>query len=381
MARKDKSKATETVEATETTEAPAAAAMEVTFATPLELVDDPGPVKRIRFDGFAPPAPTPEPLPETPVSEPTETTYAMAVPQDRPARPAALGGTGTIRSVHDEVDRLGSPDPTFSGAPSRANLQSWRSNTIYRTDRGGEVRSYDGPNGRLLTLGNGREEHRFSEEDVDRVIAGVTLDGASEPATVETEPAPTAAMETTETTAQRRRLFGFLGRRGGSSGTSTTPPAATETESKEYQPQCSALTEEGLQCRNSARGGSKYCSSHYGYQPRTAQGVLATRDTEPRFASSRDTMPGAAGWDPGADHATGVQCGALTAAGLQCTNPVVAGTSFCGVHQDATLPTPKGVLAAADTKPRWSGAKDTKPSTRKAAGRKPASKSSKKGRR
>ena len=40
-----------------------------------------------------------------------------------------------------------------------------------------------------------------------------------------------------------------------------------------YQPQCAALTEDGSQCRNSARGTSRYCSSHKGYQPPTAKGL------------------------------------------------------------------------------------------------------------
>ncbi|MHB1260634.1 MAG: hypothetical protein ACYC2H_02840 [Thermoplasmatota archaeon] len=40
-----------------------------------------------------------------------------------------------------------------------------------------------------------------------------------------------------------------------------------------YQPQCAALTEDGSQCRNSARGSSRYCASHKGYQPPTAKGL------------------------------------------------------------------------------------------------------------
>src|ERR1041385_4387414 len=39
------------------------------------------------------------------------------------------------------------------------------------------------------------------------------------------------------------------------------------TAKADYQPQCAALTADGKQCRNSARGASKYCASHKGYQP------------------------------------------------------------------------------------------------------------------
>jgi hypothetical protein len=64
---------------------------------------------------------------------------------------------------------------------------------------------------------------------------------------------------------------------------STTPTASPVTSmaastpakapASDYQPQCAALTEDGSQCRNSARGTSKYCASHKGYQPPTAKGL------------------------------------------------------------------------------------------------------------
>ena len=38
-------------------------------------------------------------------------------------------------------------------------------------------------------------------------------------------------------------------------------------------PQCSALTGDGKQCRNSSRGTSKYCASHKGYQPPALKGL------------------------------------------------------------------------------------------------------------
>jgi hypothetical protein len=60
----------------------------------------------------------------------------------------------------------------------------------------------------------------------------------------------------------------FLKRGTGKDGEDLTPAAAAPT----YRPQCSALTADGKQCRNSARGGSKYCGSHVGYQPKTLKG-------------------------------------------------------------------------------------------------------------
>jgi hypothetical protein len=61
----------------------------------------------------------------------------------------------------------------------------------------------------------------------------------------------------------------FLKKGTGPDGEDLTP---TATAADEYRPQCSALTEDGKQCRNSARQGSKYCGPHFGYQPKTLKG-------------------------------------------------------------------------------------------------------------
>jgi hypothetical protein len=62
----------------------------------------------------------------------------------------------------------------------------------------------------------------------------------------------------------------FLKKGSGPDGEDLTPASAAADE---YRPQCSALTEEGKQCRNSAREGSKYCAPHFGYQPKTVRGA------------------------------------------------------------------------------------------------------------
>src|SRR5206468_1944684 len=59
-----------------------------------------------------------------------------------------------------------------------------------------------------------------------------------------------------------------------------------------YRPQCAALTDFGHQCRNSARHESKYCASHFGYQPPTmAKAAAAREDTLPRVKQAPDTVP------------------------------------------------------------------------------------------
>ena len=72
----------------------------------------------------------------------------------------------------------------------------------------------------------------------------------------------------------------------------------------EYKPQCAALTSDGKQCRNSARGASKYCAPHKGYQPPAMKGLAqrvegdswSATDKRPDRQSRReaDTAPAVA---------------------------------------------------------------------------------------
>lgn len=99
----------------------------------------------------------------------------------------------------------------------------------------------------------------------------------------------------------------FLKKGIGPDGEDLTPASAEDG----YRPQCSALTEDGKQCRNSARAGSKYCGSHFGYQPRTLKGsaqriegeawsddddrtdseTVREADTKARVEGAKDTKP------------------------------------------------------------------------------------------
>ena len=80
----------------------------------------------------------------------------------------------------------------------------------------------------------------------------------------------------------------FLKKGAGPDGEDLTP-AAREAG---YRPQCSAITEDGKQCRNSAREGSKYCGSHFGYQPPgLAKATVDRKDTLARVKKAPDTKP------------------------------------------------------------------------------------------
>jgi hypothetical protein len=80
----------------------------------------------------------------------------------------------------------------------------------------------------------------------------------------------------------------FLKKGAGPDGEDLTPAAREEA----YRPQCSAITEAGEQCRNSARENSKYCGSHFGYQPPVlARSAVDDKDTEARVKDAPDTKP------------------------------------------------------------------------------------------
>lgn len=79
----------------------------------------------------------------------------------------------------------------------------------------------------------------------------------------------------------------FLKKGGGPDGEDLTPRPEPA-----LRPQCAALTDEGRQCRNSARADSKYCASHFGYQPPAmAKAEAARKDTRGRVRGAPDTLP------------------------------------------------------------------------------------------
>ncbi len=149
-------------------------------------------------------------------------------------------------------------------------------------------------------------------------------------------------------------------------------PAKTDGDEeapKEYQPQCGALTQAGSQCRNSARAGSKYCSSHKGYRPPSAA-QLKQLDTEPRVKGAADTTPqlqeasSRGGTSQPGDLQD--QCAALTVSGVQCRNSSRANSKYCASHK-GYRPKAAAALKSLDTAPRHKGAEDTKPALRKTA--------------
>ncbi|HUR25693.1 MAG TPA: hypothetical protein VM327_06750 [Candidatus Thermoplasmatota archaeon] len=79
----------------------------------------------------------------------------------------------------------------------------------------------------------------------------------------------------------------FLKRGGGQDGEDLTPHVEAA-----LRPQCSALTSDEKQCRNSARADSKYCASHFGYQPpQIAKAEANRKDTVARVRGAPDTIP------------------------------------------------------------------------------------------
>ena len=105
------------------------------------------------------------------------TVHEEVVHQDRTFRPRH---EASMRDIEWEIDHIGK---ARRPAPLREDRVDANTREVYRTDRGGEVRSAYAPvrrgTGRVLYTtvdkGTHQEERRFSSADVDRVIAGVRL--------------------------------------------------------------------------------------------------------------------------------------------------------------------------------------------------------------
>lgn len=82
---------------------------------------------------------------------------------------------------------------------------------------------------------------------------------------------PAPPMEAVPSGKRKPKILGWFGPKSQKQAVDAAVEA--RSGSTEYRPQCVALTEDGAQCRNSAREGSKYCASHKGYQPPTAKGI------------------------------------------------------------------------------------------------------------
>ncbi|MDD5502304.1 MAG: hypothetical protein PHH26_02440 [Candidatus Thermoplasmatota archaeon] len=67
--------------------------------------------------------------------------------------------------------------------------------------------------------------------------------------------------------------------------------AENDAESGGGKVQCAAVTEDGIQCKNIAREGSKYCAAHKRYHPKSAKSLAGMRDTKPKVENAPDTVP------------------------------------------------------------------------------------------
>ncbi|MES2154483.1 MAG: DUF4332 domain-containing protein [bacterium] len=169
------------------------APVETVEHAPLELVTDPGMKKVIVFA-----ADEAVPQDDTPAEEPMQVVSSH--------RGAPAGPSDSLYSIHAGVDSLG-PDPSFPGRPRGANLAPIpfrTSRTVYRTESGSEVRSYESGSRRNLTLANASgEEVAFRSEMVDQVVGTPAQPETTAPQVIEVAPQEEKA----------RRRFGFFGRR------------------------------------------------------------------------------------------------------------------------------------------------------------------------
>lgn len=248
----------------------------------------------------------------------------------------------SMDQIHFEVDNL---DRLRRGLRPRTRKQR-SSETLYETDRGAvrrsRVETEKGDREMFHTSrrkGRIEEERRFNPAMVDRIISRVDDDqgprfeeaGAEEP-----KKGLLKRTKTVKKTTKRK----------------VTKPVP-RPEEPEYQPQCAAITRDGMQCRNSAKAGSDMCGSHQSYAPRSAAEVLDTLPTR-----GEDTLAGEG------DQAGTGQCAAYTKEGLQCRRSSRKSSKYCSVHKGYRQPSKAALEKRMDTKPRHAKAEDTLPRTK-----------------
>lgn len=294
-----------------------------------------GRVRRIVFEGDpVEPAPAPERDPE------------RWQPRHR----------ASMTDIEFEVDNLG----RFRARRDRTDPHaSVRTGTVYETERGAvreaRQKTERGERRVLYTVvrnGDRMEERRFSGLLVDEALRRRDAPAAEEEVvqeeSVEYVPRTRRVVEEVLLEPRRRR-----DRKGKGNKAAGTGPATPE---QVFQPQCAALTRDGLQCRNSSKTGTRYCGSHQAYE---AQSLSSLADTKPRVAGAEDTLPGR-----GSDRTTNsrqAQCGAYTRDGLQCRNSSRRTSKYCAAHKGYRAPSRSQLEARLDTTPRHARAADTKP--------------------
>lgn len=322
-----------------------------------------GRVRRIVFSGderrAAEPPRAPEPRPEP-------------EPEPEPPRHARYRPRAAMDEIHADVDRIigrrRAPQAPRTDGPDRSTVKE---RTVYKTDRG-SVRSTEytseGRRRKAIYLsrreGGSEKERRFLLSEVDKVIADVPPPRPAE-ATAHPKAQPAAPERRPE---QVKKRIGGKVRRGPPvldeepEALETTHEEEAQADDRVYRPQCGAVTADGRQCRNSAKGGSPYCGSHQGHRPLSMKQLGARGDTKPRHARAEDTMPGQTG---AAGAELQPQCAALTKDGKQCRNSSRKSSKYCSAHKGYRAPSRAEWVRRLDTKPSVAKAQDTKPSLQK----------------
>lgn len=263
----------------------------------------------------------------------------------------------SIEDIRFEIDNL---DRIRRGGAPRARAPRERPATrrVFET-RGGAVNAAQmeterGERRVLYTSkkqGNAEHETRFHSGLVDRIIAEKYQGGPR--------------FETADQMEEKVGLFGRkkdtsegkveMVKRGVKPKKAKTSKAAKPDKKPEalYQPQCGAVTRDGMQCRNSSKTGTDYCGAHQTYSPRSIEDLL---DTQP--ARGDDKKPGS-----GDLSGTG-QCAAYTKDSLQCRNRSANASKYCGSHKSYRAPNKAALSKSIDTEPRFKNAPDTLPKFR-----------------
>lgn len=264
-------------------------------------------------------------------------------PSHRESDPWAPRHRASMDDIRFEVDNL-NRFRTRRQQTSSASAQM-ETGTVYETD-GGSVREAKQGERRVFytatRVGDRVQERRFSGHVVDEILRKrnpVEEDVVKE--------------ESVEYVSRKRRVVEEVVVEPKRRRKADKKSAVVESA---FQPQCTAVTKDGLQCRNSSKTATAYCGAHQSYKARSLDEVT---DTVPRVVGAEDTLPGKG--SPRTTDGKQAQCGAYTLDGMQCRNSSRKTSKYCAVHKGYRAPSRAQLESRLDTKPRHAGAEDTLP--------------------
>lgn len=165
----------------------------------------------------------------------------------------------SLKVIHDTIDGWGRRQPTAGAATQAPSADHGEVVAkVERVTRNVKARTVTVTEAVIEPVGHATSGNG---EPWDGERASVSLASGSKPASKSRKAKRGARATTRPATARKTRAK------------ATSKSSEKAAAAPGYKPQCAALTADGAQCRNSARGTSRYCAPHKGYQPPTTKGL------------------------------------------------------------------------------------------------------------